>query len=143
MRRISALVVLVALVLAGCSTNSEPTSTFTGEECLYDGPSEFDLDTEVKFAFVNTSEATSAGYGIWKVPDGTTVDGISEKSIFGIGADMSTDMRAVARPSSPGFDKELTVNLDTPGSWAIICFDPNPAPAGTDYPATVFQVSNS
>ena len=141
MRRLSIAVVLATLVLAGCSTSSEPISTFTGDECSYDGPSEFDLDTEVTFTFVNTSDGTSAGYGVWKVPDGTTVDDISEKSIFGIGADESDDMRAMAGPSSPGFDKELVVVLDTAGPWAVNCF--TTGSSGADYPATVFVVTDS
>jgi hypothetical protein len=141
MRRLSIPVVLTALVLAGCSTSSEPTSTFTGDECSYDGPSEFDLDTEVTFTFINTSEGASAGYGVWKVPDGTTVDDISEKSIFGIGADQSADMRAVAAPSSPGFDKELVVALDTAGLWAVNCFEVGSVEV--DHPATVFVVTDN
>ena len=123
------------------TASSEPTSTFDGSGCTYDGPTEFDLNTEVTFTFINTSDG-SAGYGIWKVPEGTTVGDITEKSIFGIGADRTPDMRAVALPSSPGIDKELVVALDTSGLWAVNCFTPN-AGLGVDYPATVFVVSDN
>ncbi len=123
------------------ATTGEATSTFDGTGCTYDGPTEFDLNTEVTFTFINTSDG-SAGYGIWKVPEGTTVGDITEKSIFGIGADRSTDMRALALPTSPGIDKELVVALDTSGLWAVNCFTPN-AGLGVDYPATVFVVSDN
>ena len=123
------------------TATSEATSTFDGSGCTYDGPTEFDLNTEVTFTFINTSDG-SAGYGIWKVPEGTTVGDITEKSIFGIGADRTPDMRAVALPSSPGIDQELVVALDTPGLWAVNCFTPD-AGLGVDYPATVFVVSDN
>ncbi len=123
------------------TATSEATSTFDGSGCTYDGPTEFDLNTEVTFTFINTSDG-SAGYGIWKVPEGTTVGDITEKSIFGIGADRTPDMRAVALPSSPGIDKELVVALDTSGLWAVNCFTPD-ADLGVDYPATVFVVSDN
>ena len=123
------------------ATTGEATSTFDGTGCTYDGLTEFDLNAEVTFTFINTSDG-SAGYGIWKVPEGTIVGDIAEKSIFGIGADRATDMRALALPSSPGIDKELVVALDTPGLWAVNCFTPN-AGLGVDYPATVFVVSDN
>jgi hypothetical protein len=99
------------------------------------------LDTEATFTFINTSEGTSAGYGIWKVPDGTTAADIEEKTIFGIGADRTVDERGSAGPSSPGFDKELVVFLDTAGLWTVNCF--TTGISGTDYPATVFVVTDS
>ena len=123
------------------ATTGEATSTFDGTGCTYDGLTEFDLNAEVTFTFINTSDG-SAGYGIWKVPEGTTVGDITEKSIFGIGADRTPDMRALALPSSPGIDKELVVALDTPGLWAVNCFTPG-AGHGVDYPATVFVVSDN
>jgi hypothetical protein len=124
------------------ATTGEATSTFDGTGCTYDGPTEFGLNTETTFTFINTSDGTSAGYGIWKVPDGTTVGDITEKSIFGIGADRTPDMRAHTLSSSPGIDRELVVALDTPGLWAVNCYTPN-AGLGVDYPATVFVVSDN
>jgi hypothetical protein len=77
-----------------------------------------------------------------KVPEGTTVGNITEKSIFGIGADQTPDMRALALPSSPGIDQELVVALDTPSLWAVNCFTPCTG-HGVDYPATLFVVSDN
>jgi hypothetical protein len=106
------------------------------------GPAEFELGTEAVFTFVNTSDGTSAGYGLWKVPDGTTVADIEENGIFGIGASQSSDQRVLSSPSSPGFDKEFAVALDTVGLWAVNCFTAAGA-SEKDYPATVFVVTDS
>jgi hypothetical protein len=51
------------------------------------------------------------------------------------------DERGSVGPSSPGFDKELVVVLDTAGLWAVNCF--NTGSSGADYPATVFVVTDS
>jgi hypothetical protein len=140
--RLLLVVGMFALVIASCSSDSsEPTTTFDGDVCTYEGPSEFALDTEATFTFVNSSDGTSAGYAVWNVPDGTTVADIEEKSIFGIGADRTVDERGSVGASSPGFDKELVVVLDTAGLWAVSCF--TTGSSGTDYPATVFVVTDS
>ena len=53
MRRPMAIVALLVLILASCSTSSEPTATYTGGACDYDGPSEFDLESTVTFTVTN------------------------------------------------------------------------------------------
>jgi hypothetical protein len=69
--RLLLVVGMFALVIASCSSDSsEPTTTFDGNDCTYVGPAEFVSDTEATFTFVNASEGTSAGYAVWKVPDG-------------------------------------------------------------------------
>ncbi len=131
--------VLAALALAGCTTGTEPTTTFTGDECSYDGPSEFDLGTEVGFTFINTSDNSTAGFGIWVVPDGTT-----EAELRGTLGWFPGDTEAHSQ-TRPGLDKELAVTLDTAGPWAVTCHlvAGGPSPAGELYPATVFVVTDS
>jgi hypothetical protein len=122
---------------------SASITTFDGDDlCTYEGPSEFALDTEATFTFVNSSDGTSAGYAVWKVPDGTTIADIEEKGIFGIGADSTTDRRVFAPPSSPGIDKEYVVALDDLGLWAVECFNFVDG-REVEYPATVFVVTDS
>ena len=87
-----------------------------------------------------TSSDASAGYSIWKVPEGTTTADIAENTIFGIGAERSTDMRGMAAGQRPGDDREIVVALDTAGLWAVNCFA---GPTETDFPATVFVVTDS
>ena len=72
MTRIMSVVVLFVLVLAGCSSSSEPSATsssepratFTGSACEYSGPSEFDVNTTVAFRFTNDSDVTNMGFAV-------------------------------------------------------------------------------
>lgn len=139
--RMLLVVGVFAVVVVSCSSDSsEPITTFDETGCTYAGPAEFALGTEATFTFVNTSEGTVAGYSVWKVPDGTTVADIEENTIFGIGAERSTDMRGMAAGQRPGDDREIVVALDAAGLWAVNCFA---GPSETDFPATVFVVTDS
>ncbi len=62
MTRITSVVVLFVLVVAGCSSSSEPTAIFTGSACDYSGPSEFDVNSTVTFTYTNESDTTGAGF---------------------------------------------------------------------------------
>jgi len=138
LRRLLIPALLMALALAGCSTSTEPTTTFTGDDCSYDGPLEFDLGTEVTFTFVNSSDNSTAGYGIWKTPDGTTTADL-ELTLGWFPGD--TEAHSESRP---GFDKESVVMLDTAGTWAVTCHlvAGGPGVAGQLYPGTVFVVTD-
>lgn len=139
--RLGLAVAAAVLAVAGCASNgggntSEPTSTFNGSGCTYDGPTEFDLDSEVMFTFVNASDVADddVGLGVAAVPDGTTADEIHRDGIFNVGAsfydvdDESTD--------SDG-DHQFTVTLNQAGSTALNCFDMTPGGQGVDYPTLV------
>ena len=67
-RRPVAIVTLLVLVLASCSTSSEPTATYTGDACDYDGPSQFDLDSTVTFTVTNESDTTHVGFAVGSFP---------------------------------------------------------------------------
>lgn len=137
------------VILAGAcgdddsAASAAPNATFDGSACVYDGPSEFSVDTEATFTVLNASDRNDVGFSVWKVPDGTTTTDITENTIFGIGADIDTDMR-VARfqgSNQPGQEQDLVVALDTPGTWVLNCWNgPNP---GVDYPATAFTVTDN
>jgi len=135
--------VLVAVVLAGCSdTTSEPTATYTGGACNYDGPSEFDLNTTVTFTVTNESDTTQAGFAIWDFPEGLTSEEIHEQGIFafvtsGNFADIAFSPTAIGEP------EDLTVLFDTPGQWGLNCFDLSGGEnggSGLDY-VTMFTVN--
>ena len=120
---------LLVLVLASCSTSSEPTATYAGGACDYDGPSEFDLDSTVTFTVTNESDATDMGFSVWSVPEGTTADEILEDGIFTVvGGGPPVDeangfYAALFRPTAIGTSEGLRVFLDTPGQHALNCFD--------------------
>ena len=138
--RLGLAVTAVVLALAGCSSGgsstSEPTSTFNGSACTYDGPTEFDLNSEVTFTFVNASDVADGdvGIGVAAVPDGTTADEIHQDGIFNVGAsfydadDESTDSEG---------DYQVTVTLNQAGSTALNCFDMTTGGEGVDYPTLV------
>jgi hypothetical protein len=134
-------VMATVVLVSSCTTapTGEATTTFDGGACIYDGPAEFELGTEVTYTFVNTSNGVSAGYGVWVLPDGTTLDDLENNGIHGVGTNPRTDLRGLLGASSPGIDKELTVTLDTPGTWVVNCFHPVPGGAD-DFPAATFVV---
>lgn len=140
MRRATTLTLLLAVVLAGCSGSSEPTATYTGDACNYDGPSEFDVDTTVTFTVTNESETTDVGFAIWRFPSGVTPDEIYSKGIFqavGAGDNFASLLEA---PSRVGEPRDLRVSLDTTGQWGINCFDLSGADTEADY-TTMFTVN--
>ena len=125
--------IVVGLVVSGCSDTSEPTATFDGSACMFTGPSSLDFNGNVPFVFFNESDS-KAGMGIWKVPDGTTIEDFAVSDILEI-ADFDTDMRGMV-DASAGESATVTVLLDVAGDWLINCF------AEDDYPALIFKVFN-
>ena len=146
MRRLTAIVGLLVLVLASCSASSEPTATYTGGACDYDGPSEFDIDSTVTFTVTNESDTTDMGFAVWSVPEGTTADEILQDGIFTVvggspPADKANGFYAeLSRPTAIGTSEGLRVLLDTPGQHALLCFDLSRQPGGGDH-AIMFTVN--
>ena len=146
--RAAAGISVLVMVAGACgdddsAADAAPSATFDGSACVYDGPSEFSVDTEATFTVLNASDKNDVGFSVWKVPDGTTTTDITENTIFGIGADIDTDMR-VARfqgSNQPGQEQDLVVALDTPGTWVLNCW--NGSDPGVDYPATAFTVTDN
>ncbi len=138
------IVVPLVLALASCSTTSDPTATYTGGACDYDGPSEFDLDSTVTFTVINESDTTNMGFGVWSVPEGTTADEIVEEGLFDLlGISNVNDWpgfyTALFAPTAIDSTGTLTVTLDKPGQHALNCYD---ATADADH-AIMFTVSDN
>jgi len=145
-RLVLVVVVAIALIAAGCSSDSEPTAVYDGTTCKYDGPSGFDLGERVRFTGINESDTTNMGFSLWSVPEGTTADEILEIGIFEVvGGGPPVDeapgfyqMLSVPTPiDETGF---FTVTLDTPGQHAFNCFDLTDS--GGDH-AIMFTVSDN
>ena len=133
---LAVLIVVGGLVASGCGAefaaeHGDPTATFDGSACTYTGISDFGLNERPPFVFRNES-GIEAGMGVWKVPDGTTIEDIAAGDISEI-ADFDTDMRGVVEAPAGG-SATVSVLLDAPGDWFINCF------AEDDYPAVIFQV---
>ncbi len=149
MRRIMTMATLLVVALAACGGTSEPTATYTGGACDYDGPSEFDLDSTVTFTFINESDTTNMGFSVWSVPEGTTPDEILEGGIFEVvlGGPLVGDVEdapgfyaALFPPTAVDGTGILTVALDMPGQHALNCFD---STDGGGNHAVMFTVSDN
>ena len=144
MRRIMTVATLLVVALAACSGSGEPTATYTGGACDYDGPSEFDLDSTVTFTVINESDNTNVGFGVWSVPEGTTADEIVEEGLFDLlgitgVSDWPGFYAALFTPNAIDSTGILTVTLDKPGQHVLNCFDDT---ADADHPI-MFTVSDN
>ena len=140
--RTALILLAIAIWLPACGTASEPTAVFTGEECTYEGPTEFELGSTVTFAFVNESGVTDMGFSVWPVPEDTNPDRILAEGLFGVVPDDGTyEMYdAVFPPVEIGSTSSLDITLDRSGRHAIICFDASGIiPGDRDY-AILFDV---
>ncbi len=64
------------------ASTGDAIATYDGSECVYEGPTEFDLNSTVTFTVTNESDTTDMGFSVWSVPEGTTADEILEDGIF-------------------------------------------------------------
>jgi hypothetical protein len=130
MRRVIAIAVLFVLTLASCSSSdssnggsSEPSVTYHGGSCTYDGPSEFDLNSTVTFVVVNESDTTDVGFSVWKFPEGVTSEEVLEKGPFAVQPRDDAMLAAVYIPTIIGTAFELSVTFEEEGQHGIDCFD--------------------
>ncbi len=128
-RGMVALVLALLLGLAACGGGSEPTATYDGDGCTYDGPDEFDVNSEVTFTFVDAVEEPGVGFGVWALPEGMTADEIRDQGIMNNGAQIA---ESAAEITDSGI--RLTYTFDSAGLYAVNCA------AAVDY-ATLFTVS--
>ena len=141
-RRLIALTVVLVVGLVGCSTNSEPTATYTGGACDYDGPSEFDINTTVTFAVTNESDTTDVGFVVLDFPEDVTSEEILEQGIVEF-VTFGEFASAVRAPTAIGESEDLSVFFDTPGQWGLNCYDKSGGEHngdGLDY-VTMFTVN--
>jgi hypothetical protein len=120
MRRLLAIVVPLVLVLASCSTSSDPTATYTGGACTYDGPSEFDVNSEVTFTFIDETESEDVGFSRWLVQEGTTPEMIHDDGIDNVGA---THIPWLSETQVSASESQVTTRFAQPGSYALNCWD--------------------
>jgi hypothetical protein len=143
MRRLLMIVVPLVLVLAGCSTGSDPTAVYDGATCAYDGPSDFDAGSTVTFTVTNESETPDVGFAVFKVPEGVTAEEILEQGIFNVVFDVvpgSDALGGVDPPTAIGTSSSFSVTFAEEGQHGINCYVfPGPE-TGSDHVA-IFTVS--
>jgi hypothetical protein len=132
-----------ALVVASCSDdddNSEVTVEFTGDDCVYSGPDEFEVGDEFEVTASDvTEERVDVGFGVVPVPDGTSVDEAREEGFMKSLPDES-DMTLHTEVTEEGTERMLSTTLDVAGTWLITCFGPEHPDGGVVWPATTFEV---
>ena len=106
--------------------DSQPTATFDGDGCTYDGPTEFALNSEVTFTFINASANSDVEFSVWKVREGTTAAEILEDGLFGVtgegsAADDRYDVEFAPTVQDRGYP--MTITLNSPGQHILNCFD--------------------
>jgi hypothetical protein len=139
MRRLSTLIVLFVLAVTGCSTSSDPSTTFTGSPCDYSGPSQFDVNSEVTFLYTNESDTLGAGFGVWKFPEGMTSEEVFEQGIFNA-TNGGNAIKFVSVPTVIGQEYELKVTFTETGQHGVVCFVFPGTEPGSDY-VTMFTVT--
>jgi hypothetical protein len=132
-----------ALVVASCSDdddNSEASVEFTGDSCVYSGPTEFEVGDEFEITVSDvTEERVDIGYAVNKVPDGTPVETASEEGFLESLPDLS-DTFLQSEVTEEGTERVLSATLDVAGTWLVHCFVMH-QPVGVDiFPATTFEV---
>ena len=132
-----------ALAVAACSdddNNDEVSAEFTGDGCVYSGPTEFEVGDEFEITVIDvTEERMEVGFAVLKVPDGTSVDEVRENGIFEIDVEEDTGTVVFAEVTEEGTERVLSTTLDVAGTWPVNCFVFR-NPDGEDFPATTFEV---
>lgn len=138
---VSALALLVGA--CGGEASDPPVAIFDGVECAYEGPTEFDLDSEVEFFYTNFAEGgESAGFQVTKLPEGTTADDIVEFGLNNL-TTWGQDSRAMVPKTEVGVEYSDVAFLNVEGLWVFDCFATHPPTDyhPTDYPAVLFTVT--
>jgi uncharacterized cupredoxin-like copper-binding protein len=126
-RRTTVLVTLLVLVLAGCSSNSEPITNFTGSTCDYSGPSEFDVNTTVIFKFTNDSDETNVGFAVMNLDVGDNEDAAVE---------------GTNPPTAVGTSRSFSVTFVETGQYGVACYLPGAGESETQRYITEFNVTD-
>jgi hypothetical protein len=139
-----AVVVAVLLLAAGCGSddNGEVTAEFTGDGCDYSGPTEFEVGDEFEVTVTDvTEERMDVGFGVWKVPDGMTVDEFQELGFEEAVADDASGTHLFSEVTEEDTERVLSYTLDEAGTWLVNCFNLGAGnPDDEDNPATTFEV---
>lgn len=158
------VVAAVVLAATGCSADedtalaSPPAETgapavgsqelrveFTGDDCVYSGPTEFTLGDTINITAVDVAEErNSVGYTLSKVADGTTVadaqriadDPQGDPDDIADNSDDTAETYLQHQITEQGTERTLSYTLDIAGTWLLDCFIAYEA----TFPATTFEV---
>jgi len=102
MRRFIPLILLIMLVAAACSSDSnEATAVYDGTGCTCDGPTEVTTGATASFTFTNESDTTEVTFGVTALPAGTTPDDVLATGIDAISSGDDVIWLFAPSPSGP------------------------------------------
>lgn len=132
---------LLVLAACGSSDDNAVSAEFTGDGCVYSGPTKFDVGDELEITVGDvTEERMDVGFAVNKVRDGTSVADIREKGI----SEFATEGHGTFLSSGvtkEGTERVLSTTLDIGGTWVVQCFVFGTGnPDGQGFPATTFEV---
>jgi len=147
----AALILGVALVLVTQGNDQAPvaaqpvapTATWNGDDCIYTGPSEFELNSTITFTVINDSNTSDMGFSIWRLTSGVTAEELEAGGIFETAGPGDGYTSANFPPTPIGEPQEFRAFFDTPGQWGINCFEssgPGDDELGNDH-ITMFTVN--
>lgn len=105
-----------------------PTATYVGGACEYEGPTEIEIGSTVRFIGINASDQPEVGFSVWPLLDGVTADDVDTNGVFGAfdAVDPTWDAEPIGFVQAPTeFDTEyeMLVDLDQAGPHVVVCFD--------------------
>jgi hypothetical protein len=135
------LVLIAVTMLAGCG-DDDVSVEFTGDDCVYSGPTEFDVGDEFEITVIDvTEERMGPGYAVTKVPDGTSVDDALEEGFIERLPEDGPGTFLWSEVTEEGAERVMSITLDVAGTWLVHCFGiQNPETGGEVFPATTFEV---
>lgn len=131
--RMIVTVTVAALIVAGCGGGHDDSetaaeapvsarATYTGGACEYDGPEEVAVGVTLSVTVVNTTTQPEVGFALWKVPDGTTAEAITDQDIGEIVARDDQARDVVFTPTEAGWRARSAVRSQHPSSprWRCV-----------------------
>jgi ketosteroid isomerase-like protein len=117
------------------------TVEFTGDGCVYTGPTDFGAGDRFDVTAVDaTADLSDVGYAIDKVVDGTTVAAVEQAQQEG-GAEalIEEDSGTYLYSKWTQGERFMSTTLDVPGTWLLYCFLPD---QGEQIYATTLEVAD-
>lgn len=138
-----AVLATALLILAACgsSDDNDVSAEFTGDGCVYSGPTGFEVGDEFEITVGDvTEERMDVGFAVDKVRDGTSVGDIREKGI----SEFVTEGHGTflwSEVTEEGTERVMSTTLDVEGTWVVHCFVfGTGSPDGEGFPAATFEV---
>jgi len=115
----------------------EMSAEFTGDGCVYAGPTDFEVGDEFEVTVSDvTEERMDVGAAVRKVVDGTSAAELREKGLFAVDEGAAAALLTSA-VTEEGAERVMSGTFDVAGRGGVDCFVIS---ATEDFPALIFEV---